>query len=103
MIGDHVVDVDIQIGTKTYLKKVALVIDTSVIGYEYCGAYATQLSFLHTCKQYVILFIYYIVGETVIHTPCGGGVEYLHRNPASRRRRRKGNPVPGSITGPPST
>jgi hypothetical protein len=22
--------------------------------------------------------------------PCGGGVEYLHRNPASRRRRRKG-------------
>jgi hypothetical protein len=21
--------------------------------------------------------------------PCGGGVEYLHRNPASRRRRRK--------------
>jgi hypothetical protein len=23
-------------------------------------------------------------------TPCGGGVEYLHRNPASRRRRRKG-------------
>jgi hypothetical protein len=23
--------------------------------------------------------------------PCGGGVEYLHHNPASRRRRRKGN------------
>jgi hypothetical protein len=23
-------------------------------------------------------------------TPCGGGVEYLHRDPASRRRRRKG-------------
>jgi hypothetical protein len=22
--------------------------------------------------------------------PCGGGVEYLHRDPASRRRRRKG-------------
>jgi hypothetical protein len=22
--------------------------------------------------------------------PCGGGVEYLHRSPASRRRRRKG-------------
>jgi hypothetical protein len=22
--------------------------------------------------------------------PCGGGVEYLHRNPASRRRRLKG-------------
>jgi hypothetical protein len=26
----------------------------------------------------------------------GGGFEYLHRNPASRRRRRKGNPVPVS-------
>jgi hypothetical protein len=22
--------------------------------------------------------------------PCGGGVEYLHRDPASRRRRQKG-------------
>jgi hypothetical protein len=33
--------------------------------------------------------------------PCGGGVEYLHRSPASRRRRRKGNPVPGDINGPP--
>jgi hypothetical protein len=22
--------------------------------------------------------------------PCGGGVEYLHRDPASRSRRRKG-------------
>jgi hypothetical protein len=29
--------------------------------------------------------------------PCVGGVEYLHRSPASRRRRRKGNPVPGGI------
>jgi hypothetical protein len=26
--------------------------------------------------------------------PCGGELEYLHRNPASRKRRRKGNPVP---------
>jgi hypothetical protein len=33
MLGDHVVDVDIQIGTETYLKKVALVVlETSVIG-----------------------------------------------------------------------
>jgi hypothetical protein len=23
--------------------------------------------------------------------PCGGGVEYLHRSPASRRRRQKGS------------
>jgi hypothetical protein len=33
--------------------------------------------------------------------PFGGGFEYLHRSPASRRRRRKGNPVPGGVTGPP--
>jgi hypothetical protein len=33
--------------------------------------------------------------------PCGGGLEYLHRSPASRKRRRKGNPVPGGITGSP--
>jgi hypothetical protein len=30
-----------------------------------------------------------------------GGIEYLHRSPASCRRRRKGNSVPGDITGPP--
>jgi hypothetical protein len=32
-------------------------------------------------------------------TPCGGGLEYLHRSPASCKRRQKGNPLPGSITG----
>jgi hypothetical protein len=32
---------------------------------------------------------------------CEGGFEYLHRSPASRRRRRKGNPVSGGITKPP--
>jgi hypothetical protein len=32
---------------------------------------------------------------------CGGGLEYPHRSPTNRRRRRKGNPVPGHITGPP--
>jgi hypothetical protein len=26
--------------------------------------------------------------------PCGGGFEYLHRSPVSRRRRWKGSPVP---------
>jgi hypothetical protein len=29
------------------------------------------------------------------------GSNYLHRNPASRKMRRKGNPEPGGITGPP--
>jgi hypothetical protein len=34
-------------------------------------------------------------------TLCGGGVEYLHRIPVSRRKRRKGNSVPGGIIGHP--
>jgi hypothetical protein len=34
-------------------------------------------------------------------SPYGGGFEYLQRSPARRRRRRKENPVPGGITGPP--
>jgi hypothetical protein len=33
--------------------------------------------------------------------PREGGFEYLHRSPTSHRRRRKGNPVPGGISGPP--
>jgi hypothetical protein len=32
---------------------------------------------------------------------CGGGIEYLHRIPASRKRRQKRNPVPGGISEPP--
>jgi hypothetical protein len=35
------------------------------------------------------------------YLPCGGGFEYLHRSPASRGRRRKGNPVLRGVTGPP--
>jgi hypothetical protein len=31
----------------------------------------------------------------------GGGLDYLHRRPASCKRRRKGNSVPGGITEPP--
>jgi hypothetical protein len=33
--------------------------------------------------------------------PCGGMLEFLHRSPVSRKRRRKGSPGPGGITGPP--
>jgi hypothetical protein len=34
-------------------------------------------------------------------SPCGGGLEYLPSSLASHKRRQKGNPVPGGITGPP--
>jgi hypothetical protein len=46
------------------------------------------------------LFFYLMISEIKI-APCGGGLEYPHRSPASLRRRRKGNLVPGGITGPP--
>jgi hypothetical protein len=36
-------------------------------------------------------------------SPRGGGFEYLHRIPASRRRPRNGNPVPAGVIGPPSS
>jgi hypothetical protein len=39
---------------------------------------------------------------TVLY-PRGGRLQYLHRSPASRRRRRKWNPVPRDITGPHSS
>jgi hypothetical protein len=33
--------------------------------------------------------------------PCGGGIEYLHRSPASRKRRRKGTQCPEVYLGHP--
>jgi hypothetical protein len=47
------------------------------------------------CLTYTLLKLFHKL------TPCGGGLEYLHRCPASRKRQQKGNPVPGGITGPP--
>jgi hypothetical protein len=34
-------------------------------------------------------------------SPYAGGLEYFHRSPTRRRRRRKGNPMPEGITGQP--
>jgi hypothetical protein len=33
------------------------------------------------------------------YDPCGGGLEYLHPSPESRKRRQKGTPVPGGKLG----
>jgi hypothetical protein len=38
---------------------------------------------------------YFTVSFETPPKPCGGGLEYLHHSPASRKRRQKGNPVPG--------
>jgi hypothetical protein len=45
--------------------------------------------------------IFVLVLSTLLFIgPCGGGLEYLHRSPASGKRRRKGYSVPEGITGP---
>jgi hypothetical protein len=31
--------------------------------------------------------------------PCGGGLQYLHRCPASSKRRQEGNTAPGAVPG----
>jgi hypothetical protein len=49
---------------------------------------------------FIATFLHFLL-SCVFISPCGGGLEYLHRSPASRIRRRKGNPVPGDTTGPP--
>jgi hypothetical protein len=41
----------------------------------------------------------YVIMNVFNDVPCGGGLKYLHRNPAKRRR--KENPVPGGVNGPP--
>jgi hypothetical protein len=52
-------------------------------------------------KKYLISHPFFL-GTLINCSPlCAGGLEYLHLSPASRRRRRKGRPVPEGITGPP--
>jgi hypothetical protein len=57
----------------------------------------------YVCIKQMSLYITFLIVFIYIYMydPCGGGLEYLHRSPASRKRRQKGNPVPGIITGPP--
>jgi hypothetical protein len=45
--------------------------------YKYC-------SYNSIFRKQFYIFIY------GLKNPCGGGVEYLHRDPASRKRRRNG-------------
>jgi hypothetical protein len=52
------------------------------------------------CSQWVGADID-ISGEIVGSGVLCGSVRYRHRSPASRRKRRKGNPGPRDITGPP--
>jgi hypothetical protein len=54
-----------------------------------------QFRCLHISNQQVLLCTW------MRKIPCGGGLEYLYRSPVSFKRRQKGNPVPGGITGLP--
>jgi hypothetical protein len=65
---------------------------------------------LRNCYKFCILCVgnrlnFHEINSTlpfnILKGLCGGGIECFHRSPASRKRRRKGNPVPGGISGPP--
>jgi hypothetical protein len=62
----------------------------------------------YTCNNFLknlLWYVLYSVRLEFMHQPIadwpsrvwGGGSKCLHRSPASRKRRRKGNPVPGDI------
>jgi hypothetical protein len=49
-------------------------------------------------RRWFMLWLVYI---SCLELVLVWGLEYLYRIPASHRRRRNGNPLPGGITGPP--
>jgi hypothetical protein len=61
-----------------------------------------HVDFMNNCFHRNVIYIYKPSRDTG-HSDISRGdrVEYFHRDSASRRRRRKGNSVPGVITGPP--
>jgi hypothetical protein len=71
------------------------------------GAYRPQTIWRHipegcNLKRNVRLWQLFEINEIIgLYSPCRGGLEYCNRSPANDRRRRKGNPVPGGITGLP--
>jgi hypothetical protein len=66
-----------------------------------CGTSAFVVAVGVMMPHFRIIIIIIII---YMNTPCGGGLEYLHRSIDSRRKRPKGNPVPGGVlvTVPPS-
>jgi hypothetical protein len=62
----------------------------------FCSALLLKYGFTYQNSVPTIILKY-----TYIIFPCGGGLECIHRSPVSNRKRRKGKPMPGGITGPP--
>jgi hypothetical protein len=69
-----------------------------IVACAYRGVFIQPLPSNALSKSVILLLLLLLLCYS---TPCGGGFEYLHRNPASCRRRWKENPMPGVITGPP--
>jgi hypothetical protein len=85
---------------KHFIKRCACVcvrtcIDVCVCVYIYIYIYIH----FHSCLVYVYIYIQDMNGSI----PYGGGLEYLHCSPASHKRQQKKEPVPGVISGPPSS
>jgi hypothetical protein len=55
------------------------------------------MSHLRLSQTWWARYPYLYPPETGWPSWCGGGLEYLHPSPVSRKRRRKGNPVTGGI------
>jgi hypothetical protein len=59
--------------------------------------YYIRRNWRNSPSYYLVYIEGYIYRDLSLHV--GGGLEYLHRSPASRKRRHKGNAVPGGTTG----
>jgi hypothetical protein len=75
---------------------------TSVNVYQFSRRHIPEGSILQADYKFQCIRVCSYLLEARVEA-CGGGVEYLHRIPASHRRRWKWNPVPWAITGPPSS
>jgi hypothetical protein len=81
-----------------------VVFSDSIVELVFVGTYIIAES--HCCSVMYILpssvcNIFCFTVQKPWEVPCGGGIEYLHRSPASGKRRQKGIPVPRGISGPP--
>jgi hypothetical protein len=63
-----------------------------------CWVYSLTKKMEAVCSSKTLVNFYQTISH---HPPSGGRLEYLHCSPVSRRRRPKGNLVPGGITWPP--
>jgi hypothetical protein len=72
-------------------KKKTLIIPVITYGIESWPFKRKAENMLHIFEGMILRIIYGQIRKNgAWSTPCGGGIEYIHRDPASRRTRRKG-------------